>query len=226
MPTYCACQKMNDIDHALSCKTGGYTIFRHNRIRDTIAEILREVCTDVVVEPPLTPLESDTYTDGMNNRMNTTDGARLDIACIGLFSPLERTYMDVRIFHAGAPSYRNRTLPSLYTENENSKKRQYNSRVINIEKSTFTPLVFSTSGGMGKECKNLIRRCAYLISNKRGERYADVMSHITTRIRMALLKSTLISIRGYRGKQKINEQPLDAIPFNLVPGTGDPDCQI
>ena len=109
MPTHCACQKKNNIDHALSCKTGGYTIFRHNRIRDTIAEILREVCTDVVVEPPLTPLESDTYTDGMNNRMNTTDGARLDIACIGLFSPLERTYMDVRIFHAGAPSYGTRT---------------------------------------------------------------------------------------------------------------------
>ena len=216
-------KKKNSIDHALSCKTGGYTIFRHNRIRDTIAEILREVCTDVVVEPPLTPLESDTHTD---NRMNSTDGARLDVACIGLFSPLERTYMDVRIFHAGAPSYRNRTLASLYTENENSKKRQYNSRVINVEKSTFTPLTFSNSGGMGKECRNLIRRCAYLISNKRGERYADVMSHITTKIRMALLKSTLISIRGYRGKQKIDDHPLDMIPFNLVPGTGDPDRQI
>ena len=108
------CQKKNDIDHALSCKTGGYTIFRHNRIRDTIAEILREVCTDVVVEPPLTPLESDTYTEGRNNSMNVKDGARLDIACVGLFSPLEKTYMDVRIFHAGAPSYRNRTLASLY----------------------------------------------------------------------------------------------------------------
>ena len=30
---YCHCKKENSIDHALSCKTGGYVVFRHNRLR-------------------------------------------------------------------------------------------------------------------------------------------------------------------------------------------------
>ena len=35
------------------------------------------------------------------------------------------------------------------SENENEKKRKYNSRVTEIEQGTFTPLVFTTTGGMG-----------------------------------------------------------------------------
>ena len=33
------------------------------------------------------------------------------------------------------------------------KKRHYNKRVTAYENGTFTPLVFSTTGGMGRECK-------------------------------------------------------------------------
>ena len=32
------------------------------------------------------------------------------------------------------------------------KKRKYNSRVTEIEQRTFTPLVFTTTGGMAHEC--------------------------------------------------------------------------
>ena len=41
MPMYCACGKKNSIDHSLSCPVGGYSIYRHDRVRDTIANILR-----------------------------------------------------------------------------------------------------------------------------------------------------------------------------------------
>ena len=46
-------QKSNSVNHALSCMKGGYSVFRHNNARDTEAEILREVCKDVTIEPPL-----------------------------------------------------------------------------------------------------------------------------------------------------------------------------
>ena len=51
VPRYCSCGKKNDIDHALSCKSGPYVNFRHNAIRDAYAEILKEVCVDVRTEP-------------------------------------------------------------------------------------------------------------------------------------------------------------------------------
>ena len=50
-PSYCQCGKKNDVDHALSCPKGGYVIMRHNHIRDLEAELMREVCRDVKVEP-------------------------------------------------------------------------------------------------------------------------------------------------------------------------------
>ena len=40
------------------------------------------------------------------------------------------------------------------------KKRKYDARVINIEKAIFTPLVFSTSGGMGPEAMVFYKRIA------------------------------------------------------------------
>ena len=37
----------------------------------------------------------------------------------------------------------------IYRIHENEKKRLYSKRVLDIEHGTFTPLVFTTTGGMG-----------------------------------------------------------------------------
>ena len=33
-PAYCQCGQKNSVDHTLSCPNGGYTIMRHNYVRD------------------------------------------------------------------------------------------------------------------------------------------------------------------------------------------------
>ena len=38
------------------------------------------------------------------------------------------------------------------SDHDKEKKRLFNSRVIEVEHGTFTPLVFSTTGGMSREC--------------------------------------------------------------------------
>ena len=53
--------------------------------------------------------------------------------------------------HPGADSNKAPDKRAVYKKHENEKKRAYNSRVLEVEKGTFTPLVFSTSGGMGDE---------------------------------------------------------------------------
>ena len=211
-PNFCYCKEENSVDHALSCKMGGYVSMRHNRIRDLEAELMREVCNDVRIEPELLPLENDETITG-----NRAQKARLDVSGNGIWGPQEKTFLDVRIMHPNSPSYRNKDISQVYIQHEKEKKRAYNDRIIHVEKASFTPIVMSTFGGMGPEADRFHQRLATLISVKRNETYASVVNFIRTRLRFCLLKSVLMSIRGVRGRsvrEKIS--PISSLSFNLI----------
>ena len=104
---------------------------------------MRQVCHDVQVEPELIPVESSDYVGG-----NTSEKARLDISARGLFGPFQKTFFDVRVFHPNAPSYKSREISQLYLTHEKMKCKDYEQRVVQVEKASFTPLVYSTHGGM------------------------------------------------------------------------------
>ena len=157
-------------------------MLRHNRIRDLEAEIMKEVCTDVKIEPELLPLNNQ-HLNG-----NNAEKARLDVSGIGVWAPLERTFIDVRVMHPNCPAYFNKDIRTVYTQHEKEKKRAYNERVLNVEKGSFTPIVISTTGDMGNEADKFHKRMAILISEKRNENYADVLNHLRTRLRFCLLK--------------------------------------
>ena len=61
LPAYCVCGIKNNVDHTLTCKHGGHTIFRHDRIKHTNAEFMKQVCHDVQIEPELIPIENIDY---------------------------------------------------------------------------------------------------------------------------------------------------------------------
>ena len=180
---------------------------RNNAPRDTEAKFIQEVCKDVKIEPELIPIEQD----GIQG--NTADKARLDISARGVWSQCEKTFFDVRVTHPNAESMKAKSLQQIYKHNEAEKKRLYNDRVINCEKATSTPLVFTTTGGMAQ----LYKRIAQLIAHKRNESYCDVIDHIRTRLRFSLLRSTLVAIRGQRGKLSSEDNNLQGISFNLIP---------
>ena len=186
---------------------------RHNRIRDLEAELMREVCNDVKVEPELLPIECDSVTNG-----NSAEKARLDVSGVGVWGPYEKTFLDIRVMHPNSPSYLNQPLDQLYTRHENEKKRSYLERVLQVEKGTFTPVVFSTSGGTGKEADRHHKRIATLIAQKKNESYAAVLNYIRTRLCFSLLKSILIALRGVRGKQSVPAS-ISAVEFSLVERT-------
>ena len=55
----CVCGAAMTVDHALTCRSGGYPTARHNEIRDVIADVLRDVVRDVEVEPSLLPYSNE-----------------------------------------------------------------------------------------------------------------------------------------------------------------------
>jgi hypothetical protein len=170
-PSFCQCGKKNDIDHTLSCQLGGYVIIRHNRVRDIEADLMKEVCHNVQVEPELMPIERDRVNG------NTSEKARLDVAGVGVWGAYEKTFLDIRIMHPNSDSYINKPIDKVYSHHESIKKRAYNERVIQVEKGSFTPIVGSTFGGMGTEANRHHKRIATLIAQKRKEEYADVIGY-------------------------------------------------
>ena len=211
-PLFCGCKQKNSVDHALTCMTGGYVSMRHDRVRDFEASLLKSVCKDVRTEPELLPVGGSVL-----NSTNNAEKARLDVSAVGIWSPMERTFLDVRILHPNSPSYKGKTIEKLYEQHEKEKKRAYNQRIIQVEKATFTPLVFTTSGGMAPECTKYHKKVAQLVSAKTNEEYSKVMNHIRTRLRFTVLKSTLIAIRGVRGKQQKSAKTISELSFNTIP---------
>jgi hypothetical protein len=211
-PKHCACGDKYTTDHIFMCKNGGYVSMRHDNIRNLEASLLREVCKDVKVEPNLLPI-GNTETESKNQAAK----ARLDVSAIGVWSAMERTFLDVRVMHMNSPSYMNKSPEELYHQHEQQKKRAYNHRIIDVEKGSFSPLVFSTTGGMGPECTRFHKRLAELISVKRGESYADTMNYIRTRTRISILRSSLIAVRGERGKRRRSNTNIQDVSFNLIP---------
>ena len=70
--------------------------------------------------------------------------------------------------------------------------------MLGVEHGTFTPLIFTITGGMGKEGLNYHSRLAELIAIKKGEDYTKTISWIRATTSFALLRSALICLRGTR----------------------------
>ena len=47
----CPCSHQYNVNHALYCKRGGFVIIKHNNIRDSEANLINQVYSDVEVEP-------------------------------------------------------------------------------------------------------------------------------------------------------------------------------
>ena len=144
IPTVCVCGVLFDADHAMICMRGGYIIQRHNEIRDLEAEILPVVCTDVEMELVLQEVTGEVPPTGTNKALD----ARLDIRARGFWAREQSAFFDDRVCQPNADSYKNLTPEQIYKLHENDKKRLYSSRVLEVERGAFTPLVFTTTGGM------------------------------------------------------------------------------
>ena len=201
LPTSCACGQRFGLEHALSCKRGGFVAMRHDEVRDLFSGLLSETCSNVVTEPELQPLEGTILRARGANRQ---DGARLDIKAGGFWgrSRYEVTYFDVRVFNPYAASYRSMSPQHVFGSHDNEKRRLYEERIRQVEGGCFTPLVFSCSGAAGKTSDVFLKRLASLLSDKRNINYGETMGWLRCRLAFALLRASILCLRGARGKPR------------------------
>ena len=103
-----------------------------------------------------------------------------------------------------------------YVHHQNIKKNRYEERVLNVEHGSFTPIILTTTGGIGPEADRHHKRIAELMALKKKGEYAQIMSYIRTRVRFNLLRSILVAVRGVRGK-RTKAGPISSIEYGLIP---------
>ena len=86
---------------------------------------------------------------------------------------------------------------------------------MHVEQGTFTPLVSTTTGGMGEECKRYHIRLAELVAAKKGEDYATTVSCIRSRISFAILRSARICLGGSRTAERTIRRNVQEADFEL-----------
>ena len=142
--------------------------------------------------------------------INLACDARLDIHARGFWERQKSTFFDIRVCHPNADSYKDRTPEQVYRLHENEKKRMYERRVLEVEQASFTPLVFTTTGGMGRECLRYHSRLAELISVEKGEDYAKTLTWIRGKVSFSILRSALLCLRGSRSnRRRTNVKDID-----------------
>ena len=191
-PTKCACGDLFNIHHAMICRQGGFIIQRHNELRDLEADLLSTVRNDAEIEPALQEIRGEV----LNSGSNTSQDARLNVHSHGFWERQRSACFDIRVCHPNVESCEEVTPKQIYRMHENENNRMYNQRVTDIEQGTFTLLVFTTTGGMGEECKKYHSRLAELIATKQGEKYSNTMAWIRAKISFSIIRSALLSLRG------------------------------
>jgi hypothetical protein len=194
----CACGSPYSVDHSQVCHLGGFINQRHDEIRDIFAAEIKNGWVDVETEPNLLPLSGETVLPQSAIR---DDNARADIRVRGFWNREQNAFFDVNVFYPHASSYLSKSLPEIFRQNENQKVRQYQDRIINIEHGSFTPLIFSSTGGMGKYATRALRKIANATAEKKKEPVSLVMGLLRCRISFALMRAASTCLRGTRTRR-------------------------
>ena len=121
---------------------------------------------------------------------------------------------DVRITNTNSASQHNVKTEKVLLRHEKEKKREYNRRVMNIEHGTFTPLLFSVSGVLSKECSMFHKHMAEKIAKKFNESYEKVITVIRYKLSFIILRSALLCIRGSRYNRVLKDVDEFSLAFD------------
>ena len=155
LPASCECGTNFTIDHALSCKKGGFISLRHNKIRNITASLLRETCRDVRIEPCLQHLTGETFEE---RTAVMTDEARVDVSARGFWTTGQTAFLDIRVFNPMAKRYVHKNLNKASETNEKEKKRKYCRKSNGCRTRKFYAYSDVSTRGYGTRVDKILRK--------------------------------------------------------------------
>ena len=190
------------------CKKGGFISLRHNDLTYITYGLLSEVCKGVENEPDLQPLTGKTL---KCQTAKTENSARLDVCALGFWCRDQRAFFDITVFDPVAPIHIHQSLDAAHSKQENEKRKLYEDRLLHVEHASFTPLVFTTTGGMSKCTKKFFSRLGEMLAEKRLRPKSIVSSWIRCRVSFSFLRSAARCLRStrYRKETLTNIQHTD-----------------
>jgi hypothetical protein len=120
-----------------------------------------------------------------------------DLAVHGFWTKGQTAIFDVRITDTDQPTNRNTAPSKVLLRHEKEKKNKYGDLCI-AKRQTFTPLVFSIDGLLGKEATAASKRLASSLAAKWKRSYSEICGYVRSRISIALVRSSSRCLRADR----------------------------
>jgi hypothetical protein len=198
LPPQCdGCGERFTTDHAMSCRKGGLIIHRHNDLVTTWGQLCGQALTpSTVTDEPLIQPSRDTP---MAETTQTVPAPELrgDLAVHGFWTKGQTAIFDVRITDTDQPSNCNTNPSKVLLRHEKEKKDKYGALCI-ARRRTFTPLVFSVDGLLGKEATAASKRLASCLAAKWKRSYSELCGYVRSRLSLALIRSSSRCLKADR----------------------------
>ena len=152
LPSNCACDAKFTLEHALSCHLGGYIIQRHNNLHYLAAFLTRQVFYDVRVEPAFLEVRVNEIKDLPKSAIKGSERQRQWILV-----SVSKAFFYIKVCNLLAPSYRTKSMVNTISAMEKDKKQKYNTRIQQIDRGSFMPLVFGATGGVAQEASIFLK---------------------------------------------------------------------
>ena len=178
MPSRCdGCGERFTTEHAMSCRKGGLILHRHNDMVTTWSQLCGQAHTPSTVsdEPLILPSRDVHLAD--STRTEPSSEFRGDLAVHGFWSRGQTAIFDVRMTDTDQPSNRNTDPGKVLLRHEKEKKDKYGALCI-ARRRSFTPLVFSIDGLLGKEATAASKRLASSLAAKWKRSYSEVCGFV------------------------------------------------
>jgi hypothetical protein len=165
IPALCdGCGDRFSLEHSLSWKKGGLIIQRHNEIRDAIGDLADLVWHQVHREPVVREA----------NDSNNIRDLIADLGVRGVWEAQTTALFDIRITDTDAQSYLSRPVEAVLSYAETEKKRKYG-QACKERRASFTPIVASVDGALGKEASFFLKHLSERLAIKWQQKYSDVV---------------------------------------------------
>ena len=132
---------------------------------------------------------------------------RGDVGVHGFWTRGATAIFDVRVTDVDAASNVRIAPARVLARQEKEKKQKYLPACQGPSRS-FTPLVFSTDGMLGKEAKSASRRLASLLAGKWKRPFSQMCGFVRSRQSIALVRSTSLLLRGARNSLPRSRGPV------------------